>query len=229
MAYTLYGAVLSPFVRKCRVFLAEKDIPFDSVHVDPGALPQEYANLNPLMRIPALEHDGKRFADSAVICQYVERLHPEPALYPRAAADYAQCLWLEKYADYELAPLCTFGIFRQRLIMPLRGLPGDENKALDAINKLPALFDYLEQQLGSNTWFVNDQLTVADIAITSQLVNMQYGGESLNAERWPNLHAHMQRMQQRPSFSNALNQEAVVISKIKAHLNSPAKPAPNVV
>jgi glutathione S-transferase len=223
MAYTLYGALLSPFVRKCRVFLAEKSIPFDSVHIDPGAMPQEYANLNPLMRIPALEHDGKRFADSAVICQYVERLTAEPALYPRAAADYAHCLWLEKYADYELAPLCTFGIFRQRLIMPLRGLPGDESKAQDAINKLPALFDYLEQQLGSNTWFVNDQLTVADIAIASQLVNMQYGNESLDAERWPNLHAHMLRMHQRPSFADTLSQEATTISKIRAHLNSQAQ------
>lgn len=220
MPYTLYGAALSPFVRKCRAFLSEKSIPFDSVHVDPGAFPQDYAALNPLMRIPALQHDDQCVADSAVICQYVERLNPEPSLFPQAAADYAHCLWLEKYADYELAHQCTGGIFRQRLILPLRGLQGNEAKVQEAITKLPAMFDYLEQQLGGKTWFVNDQLSVADIAIASQLVNYHHGGEELDAQRWPDLHAHMVRMHQRPSFSAGLAEEKVLVDKIWARLRS---------
>ena len=218
MSYKLHGALLSPYVRKCRVFLAEKQIPYEPVHVDPGNLPADYADINPLKRIPALEHGDLSLGDSAVICQYLERLHPQTPLYPQDPADYARALWLEKYADYELGPLCTFGVFRQRLILPIRGLQGDENKAQQALEKLPAYFDYLEAQLQGSDWLVGDRLSIADIAVASQLVNMAHGGEPLDGSRWPALDAHRQRLHERPSFADSLAQETVIVGKIRSKL-----------
>lgn len=216
MTYRLHGAALSPFVRKVRVYMQEKDIPFEAIHVDPGNLPADFERLNPLKRIPVLEHDGRALADSAVICQYLERLHAEPALYPRDPHAFARTLWFEKFADYELGITCTFGVFRQRIIMPLRGGRTDEQRVEEALAKLPVLFDYLEQSLDGREFLVDDTLTVADIALASQLVNLEHGGETVDGNRWPGLRRHMEAMHARPTFAKALEKERAFVASVRA-------------
>lgn len=217
MAIKLYGAALSPFVRKVRVVLAEKDIPFESVHVDPFNAPEDYGNINPLRRIPAMEHDGRLLADSAVICTYLERAFPEtPALYPMDAADHAHALWLEKYADYELAPLTTFTVFRNRVIMKLMGKASDEERIERALTeKLPPHFAYLETQIEGREWLAGDQLSVADIAVASQFVNFAHGGEKLDPQSYPALAAHVDKVLARPTFTALLERENSFVAKLR--------------
>ena len=74
MSYKLYGAFLSPYVRKTRAYCYEKGIDFEPITVDPGRPPENYHEFNPLKRIPALEHGDLRLADSSVICQYLEQI-----------------------------------------------------------------------------------------------------------------------------------------------------------
>ena len=50
MSIKLYGAALSPFVRKTRVALALKGIEFESVHVDPNNPPEGYEKISPMKR-----------------------------------------------------------------------------------------------------------------------------------------------------------------------------------
>lgn len=217
MTIKLYGAALSPFVRKTRVFLAEKDIPFESVHVDPFNAPEDYSNINPLRRIPAMEHDGRLLADSAVICAYLERAFPEtPTLYPVDAADYAHALWLEKYADYELAPLTTFTVFRNRVIMKLMGKPSDEERIERALTeKLPPHFAYLESQIEGREWLAGPQFSIADIAVASQFANFAHGGEKLDPQQYPSLAAHVDKVLSRPSFSALLERENSFVAKLR--------------
>ena len=49
----------------------------------------------------------------------------------------------------------------------------------------PAMLDYLEQELDGREYLVGDSLTVADIAVASQLVNCRHGGETVDAGRYP--------------------------------------------
>lgn len=215
MALKLYGAALSPFVRKTRVFLAEKEIDYDAVHIDPNNPPEDYARLNPLKRIPALEDGERTLADSAVICAYLERRHPEPALYPEDAYEYARTLWFEKFADYEIAVNCTFAVFRNRVVMKLIGRECDEEKVQRALTeKLPPLMDYLEGELGERQYLVGDRLTVADIALASQFVNLQHGGESVDASRWPKMAAWVERMHARPTFRTQIEKEVGFVRKV---------------
>ena len=219
MGIKLYGAALSPYVRKARVVLAEKDIPFEAVHIDPFNAPQDYSTINPLRRIPAMEHDGHIIADSAVICDYLEQAFPETrALYPVDARGRAHALWLEKYADYELGPLNTFTVFRNRVIMPLMGKAPDEERIKRALEeKLPPLFAYLESQIAGREWFAGDQFSVADIAVTSQFVNFAHGGESLDPGRYPALAAHVEKVLGRPSFSDLLAREKAFVDKVRGN------------
>ncbi|MFN3714242.1 MAG: glutathione S-transferase family protein [Alcanivoracaceae bacterium] len=217
MELKLYGAALSPFVRKTRIFLQEKGIPFEAIHIDPNNPPADFVELNPLKRIPVLQHGERVIADSAVICRYLESVFADAPLYPTDPWEQARCAWFEKFADYEIARDCTFAIFRNRVIMPLLGRPCDEEKVQKALSEaVPPLFAYLDQELAGREYLVGERMTVADIALASQLVNMRHGGESVDAARFPNLAAHAQRMHARPSFAKAIEKESGFVEKVRA-------------
>lgn len=216
---TVYGAPLSPFVRKVRVCLHEKALDYQLEVVRPFAVPDGYLDISPLGRIPAFKDaDGFSLADSSVICQYLEEAHPESTrLYGKNAKEAAQVRWFEKYADYELAPLTTATIFVNRLLKPTRGEACDEAAIQQVLNaKLPKHFDYLEQQLGAHAYYLGEQLSLADIAIASQLVNMEYAGETLDSQRWPKLAAHFARIKALSAFDKALQTELPIISQLRA-------------
>ena len=217
MALTLYGVPLSPFVRKVRLCLQEKGLDYKLETVMPFTPPQWYLEINPLGRIPALKDGDCTLADSSVICQYLEEAYPDTvALYGDTAQDRGRIRWLEKYADYELAPLTTFTVFRNRILKPTSGHPCNEEAVQAALQqKLPPHFDYLEQQLGQQGFFVGDRLSMADIAIACQLINMAHGGEQLDAQRWPGLTGHHARMLALPSASGMLPDEQRMNAKLK--------------
>lgn len=217
MSLTVYGAPLSPFVRKVRLFLAEKDLEYSLEIILPFGQPAWFRDLSPLGRIPALKDGDFSLADSSVICQYLEDNYPEHPLLGRNAEQRAHVRWLEKYSDYELAPLCTFSVFRNRALKPSMGQPCDEAAVQSTLTeKLPAHFDYLEQALGTAEYFVGDSLTLADLAFACQVINMEHGGEQLDAQRWPNLAALYRRVNARPSVQALLPGEQKVLAKMAA-------------
>lgn len=216
MSLTVFGAPLSPFVRKVRLCLLEKGMEYQLEMVMPFTPPDWYLQLNPLGRIPAFKDADVTLADSSVICQYLDEAYQDRLpLYGDNAPQRGQVRWLEKYADYELAPLTTFGIFRNRILKPSAGHPCNEESVQAALNeKLPPHLDYLERQLGQQDYFVGDRLTMADIAIASQLLNMEHGGERLDPARWPALAAHYERMKARESFASILPGEQRMNAKL---------------
>ena len=216
MSLTVFGAPLSPFVRKVRLCLLEKGLDYQLEMVMPFTPPEWYLQLNPLGRIPAFKDGELCLADSSVICQYLEEAYePTARLYGNNAAQRAQIRWLEKYADYELAPLTTFGVFRNRILKPSSGHPCNEESVQAVLNeKLPPHFDYLERQLGENDCFIGNQLSMADIAFACQLINMEHGGEVIDAGRWPALSAHFARMKALASVQSLLPGEQRMTAKL---------------
>src|SRR5262245_40173964 len=95
----LYGATASPFFRKCRIAFEEKGIPYEIVPLIPVPKTPELLAMHPMGKIPILRDGARVVPDSSVICAYLERLHPHPALYPQDAGELATALFLEEYAD----------------------------------------------------------------------------------------------------------------------------------
>jgi glutathione S-transferase len=214
---TVYGANISPFVRKVRVFLAEKNIQYKLEPVNPFTAGPDYRKISPLGRIPAFQDDNVTLADSSVICAYVEKTHPQPALIPSAPADYAQALWFEEYGDGGIAPISGAEIFRQRVVMPLFfKQPGDEAMAQKAIaEKLPPLFDYLEGVLGDRTTLVGNSFTLGDIGVATQFVNLRHAGVTVDAQRWPQLARYIAAVHGRPSFAAVIEEEEAALKKAR--------------
>jgi glutathione S-transferase len=214
VSLTLYGAAISPFVRKVRLALREKGLEYQMELINPFSPPDWYAEFNPLRRVPTLQDGEMKLADSSVICQYLEDKHPEVALYGQTPEQRAQVRWLEKYCDYELAPLSTFGVFFQRVIKRLMGQDSDEAHVAQALAKLPPHFDYLEQVLGQRAFFVGERWSMADAAFTCQIITPGYGNERLDLQRWPGLAAHYQRSCQRPALAELLTAEGQFLARI---------------
>lgn len=220
MSLVLHGVPLSPFVRKVRIVLAEKQCDYEMQTVIPYATREDYTLINPLRRVPALQDGDITLCDSAVICDYLETTQPDTLLYPTTPVERARALWLEKYADYELAPASTFRVFFQHIVQPTLGNQTDAEIIRDAIaHHIPPHLDYLETQLAAQQWFISNQFSIADIAIASQLINLQHAGYQLDAQRWPGLSQHLQRTCQRDSVSSILHGEQKMVEKIKSRFN----------
>jgi glutathione S-transferase len=55
---------------------------------------------------------------------------------------------------------------------------------------------------------------MADIAVTCQLINMEHGGERIDAERWPALAAHFARIKTLASVQSVLPSEQRTTAKL---------------
>lgn len=81
----LIGTDTSPFVRKVRIVLEEKQIPYEYVRARAAAPGSPVPQLNPLGKVPVLVRgNGAPLYDSPVIAEYLDGLVPEPRLIPLA-------------------------------------------------------------------------------------------------------------------------------------------------
>ena len=218
MSLVVLGGSVSPFVRKVRVFLAEKGLDYTLEQVNPFAPPEGWREVSPLGRIPAFRDGERVINDSSVICQYVERRFPSPALYPKDDHDFARALWIEEYMDGGMVPVSGPKIFLPLVLRPLIARkPADEAAeaaARECVEKdLPPFFDYLERQLGDGEYFVGGRITIADIAVASPFVNLRHAGVAPERKRWPNLRAFLDRIWGRPSFKKPIDEETPAFGK----------------
>ena len=214
MSLTLYGAILSPYVRKIRIQLAEQSIPHELVEQAPFNQPDWYFEISPLGRIPAIRDGDLTLADSGVIGQYLQETRGGAPMYGQTPAEAARVRWLEKYADYEIGPLATQTVFVNRVLKPVTGGQCDDVAVDRALQELPKLFDYLEAQLGDRHFFLGEQFSMADIAVCSQLINLAHAGELIDELAWPNLSSLLSRVSARSSVSSLLPAEHQLVARL---------------
>jgi len=217
MSIKIHGVPPSPFVRKVRVFLAEKNIPYELVPQQPIGQSAEYLAKSPLGKIPCLEEGDFTLPDSSAICAYLERIHPEPALYPREPKPFARALWFEEYADSKLAEVCGQPFF-QRVVRPLFFQQEPDEALVAKIVKegQPPVFDYLEGQLEEGAeGLVGGRFSVADIATGSMLAQLIHARLELDAKRWPKLASYRDRLHARPSFKSCIEGEKQMFAAMK--------------
>ena len=159
MALIVHGAPLSPFVRKVMYLLNLAETQYTLKIEVPGSVPEHFVNISPLKKIPVLQDHDWFQADSSIICNYlIETLGHETltSLIPSTAKLRAHMRWLEKFADYELAPKVTFNVFRQRIMMPIAITSQLFNfmHAGESINNTqwPTLEAYFERMLSQPIW-----------------------------------------------------------------------------
>lgn len=207
---TVIGASASPFVRKVRVALAEKSIAYDLEPLVPFNVSAEFKQISPLGKIPAYRDGDVTLCDSSVICAYLERKHPAPALYPAEPYEFARALWFEEYGDSALVNVAGPKIFFKKIIAPrFFNQAVDEAAIAQAVAQdLPPLFDYLESQLGPSEGIAGGRFSIGDIGLVTHFVNLRHSGVGVDATRWSKLARYVARTFERPSFAALWAEEA---------------------
>ncbi|QIQ87164.1 glutathione S-transferase family protein [Erythrobacter sp.] len=204
----IYGSPVSPFVRKVAGVCIEKDVPFEIEQVNVFDPPQWFRDISPMKRIPVLrdrsiaeEGPEGTIPDSSPICAYIEAKHPDPALYPADPYARGRALWIEEYADTALAPAGGLGIFRPIFFAASKGEEPDVEKARRTwAEQMPPVFDTLEAALGGREFFAGGALSIADIAVTTILMQVALVAH-VPLDKWPGLAAHYAAMRERPSIA----------------------------
>lgn len=214
----IYGVPFSVHTRKVIVAARIKGLPFESipvVPVVPTSLPANWHSLSPTGLIPVLVDGDFTLPDSAAICAYLERMRPKPSLYPADPRGHARALWLEQYAGGTLFETVVRPLLHEVLINPkVRNIPTDRVRVDGVlIQAMPEVYGYLESVSGDG-YLAGPALSVADVAVASNLVNAQYVGFTLDRSRYPRLAALFDRVIRVPEMIEALKAEQSVVQQM---------------
>jgi glutathione S-transferase len=213
----LYGSSLSPYVRKVLAYAGEKGIELElrPMGTAPGQLSDEFVEASPLRKMPALRDGAFTLADSSAIIHYLEARFPDPELIPADPRMRGRVIWFEEFADTSLAS-CGAKMFYNRVVLPrFFGKQGDEEVARNAeCEELPPLLDYLETVVPKpGEFLVGGRITLADVAIASQFVNLTHLGCERDQARHGRIYAYVDATLARPSFASWIERETALLSK----------------
>jgi len=198
-----------PNPRLVRMFMAEKgiNIPFENLDILAAENRREpYLKLNPGGQMPALQLDnGTVIAETAVICEYLEELHPAPALIGTNPEERARSrMWLRRielniteniYNAFRYAE--GLGLFKDRMHC-IPAAAGDLKQI--GQEKLA----WLDGLIGSRAFIADNQLRLPDIALYCCLDFAKDVGQPIDPAL-KHIGAWFKRMDARPSAQSSLN------------------------
>ncbi|HEX8513243.1 MAG TPA: glutathione S-transferase family protein [Allosphingosinicella sp.] len=213
----VYGASLSPFVRKVLAYGAEKGLQLDHKPLGLGSDDPDFLAASPFRKIPAFRDGGFGISDSSAIIHYLEAKYPEPALIPTDPEARARTIWFDEFADTILCA-CGAKMFFNRIVAPrFLGREGDLDVADKAEKEeLPPILDYLERTIPESGWLVGEGISLADIAVATAFANFRHLGMAIDAGRHPRVTEFADRMLARPSFAGWVERETAFLERTAA-------------
>jgi glutathione S-transferase len=178
----LYGSLTSPYVRKVRILIREKNLACEFVVADAWAADSPIPALNPLGKVPALALDnGDVLFDSPVIVEYLDSLKA-PALLPVSGAARWETLRWQALADGMLDATVS------RLLELRR--PAEQQSAENVRrqeDKIARSIEYTEQRLSRESWLRENRFTLADLvmAVALEYIDFRY------PHNWRGRHARL--------------------------------------
>jgi len=201
----LYEHPLSPYAQKVKIALAEKGVPFEA-EIPPlaGGDLGQFRALNPRLEVPTLIDGDTAVFDSTVILEYIEDRWPTPPLLPKTPAERARVRMLEDVCDtyYEAINWACFeiNVFK-------RAEGGLAERLLGrAAEQTASVHTWLEQQLGSRTFFNGDAFGWGDLSVVPHVqASALVGHAPPDGSR---LAAWLDRVRTRPSVAAVLEAAA---------------------
>jgi glutathione S-transferase len=198
----LYHDPRAPNPRRVRIFLAEKNVAYDTIEVliaNWAHQTDEFRRKNPLSLLPVLElPDGRILRESMAICRYIEEMHPEPNLFGRDPWERAQIEMWNRHAELELLwPISQ--VFRNEHTFWQGRIRQSPEFGAIMREHIGQRLDWLEDELGKRPYMAGDRFTVADV---TALCAIDFGKVSkirLDETKHGSLIAWHQRVSDRPS------------------------------
>ena len=198
-----------PNPRMVRMFLLEKNInlPVENLDILTGENRKSaYLEKNPVGQTPSLElDDGRVIAETVPICEYLEELHPTPALIGSTALERAEarvalrrielnaCEYL--YNAFRFGP--GLAMFQDRVRCLPDAAEGLQAKGADGLKMADSF-------LKGKSFLCGNRLTIGDLVLYCCVDFRASTGLTVDPTL-THLHAWLERINSRPSASASLS------------------------
>ncbi len=190
----LHGFDRSGHSHRAELMLRLLDLPFEFHQVDLVGGEQRgeaFLKLNPFGTVPVIEDEGVVVADSCAILVYLAtKYDPQGRWLPRDPVGAAQ---VQRWLSVAQGPVFN-GPCCARLVTVF-GMEFDHSRAKAVAERL---FATLDGVLANRTFLVNEQPTIADVALYSYIAHAPEGGVALDLHK--HLVAWLRRVEALPGF-----------------------------
>jgi glutathione S-transferase len=183
------------------IALREAGLSFELIRVDRRtkrtADGLDFNEVNPKGYVPALRlDDGEVLTENVALLQYIADRNPAAKLAPPAGT-------MERYRLMEWLSFINSEVHKQFTPLFRQDAP-DDTKEYSRKN-LGTRLGYLQRTIGSRTFLMGEQYTVADPYLFTVL---GWGAHvDVDLARWPELERYVERIGQRPHVIEALKSE----------------------
>lgn len=193
--YTLISATPSPYARKVRIALFEKELPFTLQTEVPWHGATATPAYNPLEKLPVLVlPDGTGIYESRFILEWLEVRHPTPRLLPDDPEEILAARQVEVIADGVCDAVVLLFFERMRAEPSAEWMARQRRKVEGGVRALA-------ERAGDGV-LVGNRFGLADIAAGTALRYLAVRFPEFDwAAQYPNLAAMSARLEARPSFA----------------------------
>jgi glutathione S-transferase len=203
MSLALYGHPFSSYTQKVLVALYENRTPFEFRNLGPDT-PQhaaEWLQRWPLGKFPLLVDGDRNIAETSIIIEYLQIVHPGPVrLLPAEPMAALDVRFLDRFFDLHVMNAAQHAVDG--------ALTGDAVKRQEgvalSVKKLELAYAWLEGKLTGKTWATGPNFTLADCAAAPFLFYADWVHRI--SEAYPELRAYRGRLIARPSFARAMEE-----------------------
>ena len=179
--------------RIARWMLEEAGAPYrtEIVHYGEEMQSGDYADINPMKKVPAIVHDGVVVTETAAICAYLADAFPEAGLAP------AQ----DKRGPYYRWLFFAAGPLEQAITARMLGVePTEDQQRMVGYGTMQRVLDVIEKQLEDNDYICGDRFNAADVYMGSHLA---FGLQFETIEKRSAFERYAARLQKRDAWRKA--------------------------
>ncbi len=174
------------------------------VEYGPDMKSAAYLAINPMGKVPAIEHDGRIVTEAAAICAYLAEAFPAAGLAPQAGerADYFRWLFF------------AAGPLEQALTLKSLGIePTPEQQRSVGCGTPERVTEVLSAKLARDAYVCGGRFTMADVYVGS---HVGWGLAFGTLPRRDALQAYADRVQQREAYKAAKAIDQALIAQRSA-------------
>lgn len=193
-----YCARISVNVRRVWVALLEKQIPFEPIllNLDGDQFKPNFADINPLQRIPVIVDNDLTVIESLAILDYLEAQYPSPPLMPKDPQAIARVRMAEMVAVNELQP-ATIPLTKQMV-----GIPVEAQQLTHARQRTMTILHFYDNLLADNQYIAGDEFTLAEVVAGTLIPSLPMFGIDLDA--YPKLFSWTTQLTERASWQQTM-------------------------
>lgn len=194
MGLRVYGDELSDPTRAVLAFLKLNNVPYEFVFVNLWKGEQrkpEYLEVNPLGKVPAIDDDGFRLAESHAIMKYIHATRHLPDHWypgePRARA------MVDRYLHWHHSNLRVGeALIFSDIIAPAMGISIPTEAVAMSSDIFHKSLDQLNSLLSAAPYLTGTEISIADLSAASEVAEHRL--RHLDLSPWPHVQTWMDRV-----------------------------------